>query len=147
MVATHFHEDCIVGLEAFHKANIPSYANESTLRLLNPTNVEKPKVPFKESIDLKVGEEKVLVQFFGEGHTLDNVAAYFPTEKVLFGGCLVKTMNASKGFLGDANVEAWPKTIREIKRTYPKVEVVIPGHGNSGGPELLDYTITLFEKD
>jgi metallo-beta-lactamase class B VIM len=28
---------------------------------------------------------------------------------------------------------------------YPQAEVVIPGHGKPGGPELLEHMHTLFE--
>jgi hypothetical protein len=40
-----------------------------------------------------------LTKFFGEGHTKDNVVAYFLSEKILFGGCLLKELEASKGYL------------------------------------------------
>jgi metallo-beta-lactamase class B len=58
---------------------------------------------------------------------------------------MVKSMNASKGNLEDANVKEWSNTIRKIKSKYPAASLVVPGHGNAGGQELLDYTITLFE--
>jgi metallo-beta-lactamase class B len=45
---------------------------------------------------------KITAKFFGEGHTKDNVVGYFPSENVMFGGCLVKELNASKGYLGFA---------------------------------------------
>jgi len=32
-----------------------------------------------------------------------------------------------------------------VKEKYPKVKTVIPGHGQTGGIELLDYTINLFK--
>ena len=52
---------------------------------------------------------------------------------------------ASKGFLGDANTEAWSETVRKIEQTYPGAKIVIPGHGKWGGTELFDYTIKLFD--
>ena len=71
--------------------------------------------------------------------------AYFPEDNVLFGGCLIKSVGAGKGYLGDANTIAWPGTVHKIKLKYPKTEIVIPGHGKWGGTELLDYTIELFK--
>lgn len=44
----------------------------------------------------------------------------------------------------DANVAAWAETIRKIKAKYTQTLVVIPGHGNAGGMELIDYTAKLF---
>jgi len=143
VVPTHFHEDCLGGLEAFHIRGIPSYANQMTIQLAD-TSVTLPQVGFEDRLELKVGEQKVFVDYLGEGHTKDNVVGYFPSEKVLFGGCLVKSLKAGKGYLGDANVEAWPETISKIKSKYPDIESVISGHGNAGGADLLDYTIEVF---
>ena len=71
--------------------------------------------------------------------------SYIPEDNLLFGGCMVKEVGAGEGNLEDANVTAWPTTIRAIKQTYPSLQVVVPGHGQAGGTELLDYTIELFE--
>jgi metallo-beta-lactamase class B len=73
------------------------------------------------------------------------VVAYFPTDQVLFGGCLIKEVGATVGYLGDANTSAWSETVTRVKANFPKVKTVIPGHGKVGGVDLLDYTIRLFE--
>jgi metallo-beta-lactamase class B len=86
-----------------------------------------------------------MVKYFGEGHTKDNVVGYFPSENILFGGCLIKELKATKGYLGDANIAQWPNTVERIKEQYPNIKIVIPGHGAIGGSELLDYTIKLFQ--
>lgn len=148
VVATHFHADCVGGLKAFHEHNIPSYAGQQTIKLLKEKEVDDQIFPlhsFDEHLVLKVGEQEVYAEFFGEGHTKDNVIGYFPEDRVMFGGCLIKETGAGEGNLEDANVEAWPVTIRNIKQKYPETAVVIPGHGKPGGTELLDYTISLFD--
>ncbi len=96
-------------------------------------------------MEVPVGNKKVINAFFGEGHTIDNIVSYFPHDKVLFGGCLIKTLGASKGYLGDANVNDWSKTVLAVKSKYGKAKVIIPGHGKPGNSELLDYTIELFK--
>src|SRR5690606_40138275 len=106
---------------------------------------EIPKNSFDNSIILKVGNKNVSVKFFGEGHTKDNVVGYFPSENIMFGGCLIKELNAGKGFLGDANVAQWSNTVEKVKMEYPNVKIVVPGHGEYGDRELLDYTIELFK--
>jgi len=146
IVATHFHEDCIAGLDAFHEKDIPSYAHDLTLSLINQSEHPLPKIGFQKATQLKVGNAFVQLLFLGQGHTRDNIVGYFQKEKVLFGGCLVKSLNASKGFVGDANIAAWPKTVKKVKLAFPEVEVVVPGHGNVGGTPLLDYTIALFSE-
>lgn len=145
IIPTHFHNDCLAGLTVFHDNNISSYANLKTIELAKENKYAVPNTGFTDSLVLKVGVEHVIVKFFGEGHTKDNVVGYFPSENILFGGCLIKEVGASKGYLGDANVGAWSGTVEKIKREHPGVAVIVPGHGQYGNKKLLDYTITLFK--
>lgn len=147
VVVTHFHDDCLGGLKQFHTSGAQSYANNKTIQLAQSRGVaELPASGFDQSFEFTVGGQAVLATFFGAGHTEDNVVGYVPSEEALFGGCLIKCMNASKGFLGDANLPAWPQTVRLIKEKHPRLKIVIPGHGPNGGSELLDYTIRLFQQ-
>ena len=147
IIPTHFHEDCVGGIEEFEKHNIQTYATSQTIELLknNGQNFSKPIKEFDNSQTLNIGNKKVYAEYFGAGHTKDNIIGYFPEDNALFGGCLIKKVGASKGYLGDANTDKWSETVRKIKFKYPKTKIVIPGHGKSGGTELFDYTIELFE--
>lgn len=147
VVATHFHNDCVGGLKEFHQQGIASYANQLTIDLLKKKNdgTPIPQHGFEKKLRLPVGQTEVFAEFLGEGHTKDNIVGYFPQEKALFGGCLVKELNADKGYLGDANVKAWPQTIRRLKEKYGDAQLVIPGHGSIGGSKLFDYTMELFK--
>ncbi|MEO0330530.1 MAG: subclass B1 metallo-beta-lactamase [Bacteroidota bacterium] len=145
IVINHFHTDCLGGLAEFHHRDIPSYANNLTLELAK----HKPVVPqhgFDDTLRLAVGQAEVINRFLGEAHTADNIVSYIPEDDLLFGGCMVKEVGAGEGNLEDANVLDWPTTIQKIKQTFPSLKIVIPGHGQAGGTELLDYTIELFEK-
>jgi len=142
VVATHFHEDCIGGLNEFHKNGVTSYATNKTIGLIKGEVV--PNNGFDTYLELGVGNEKLICEYLGEGHTVDNIISYFPSEKVMFGGCLIKSDGAGKGNLADANVREWSNTVQSLKRKYPEVRNVIPGHGKSDGLNLLDYTIKLF---
>lgn len=146
VIPTHFHADCLGGLQAFHEAGIRSYANELTLDLAKNSGVEIPKNGFRDSLTLEIGREKVVIKFLGQGHTRDNVVGYFPSEDVLFGGCLIKELDASKGYLGDASVDEWSATVEKVKKEFPRVKRVVPGHGEAGDSSLLDYTQKLFTK-
>ena len=95
-VPTHFHDDCLGGLNTFHDKGILSFAN-------------------------------------------------IPSQKVLFGGCLVKELEASKGNLADADTLAWSNTIQNLKVKFPEAQIIVPGHGKFGDRSLLDYTEKLFE--
>ena len=148
IIPTHFHTDCVGGLNEFHKQGVPSFASEQTRRILQEKNADPiPQNGFKDSMELLVGTKKVFAGFFGEGHTIDNIVGYFPENNVLFGGCLVKEEGAGKGNLEDANVSSWAATVQKLKQRFPKIQVVIPGHGRRGGSELFDYTIELFSTD
>lgn len=145
VIPTHFHDDCLGGLGAFHERSIPSYANTLTIELAEFNDALLPEHGFDKTLELQVGTKKVRAEFFGEGHTKDNIIGYFPNDKVIFGGCLIKEMKAGMGNLEDANVASWSQTVLNVKGKYPDTKVVIPGHGKTGGIELLDYTIELFK--
>lgn len=145
VIPTHFHDDCLGGLKAFHENGIPSFAYFKTIELAKDNNSVAPQKGFKEPLVLKLGDDNITAKFFGEGHTKDNIVGYFPREKVLFGGCLIKETGASKGYLGDANVVEWSNTVERIKKEYPDVRIVVPGHGKFGNRKLLDYTVDLFK--
>jgi metallo-beta-lactamase class B len=146
VIPTHFHTDNLGGLAEFHKHNIPSYAYFSTIDYAEKNGYTIPQNSFDSKLELPVGTKKVYVEFLGEGHTRDNIIGYFPHDKVLFGGCLIKEIGAGKGNLEDANVKDWAETVKKLKQQYPDAKVVIPGHGKLGGTELLDYTIDLFRQ-
>ncbi len=146
VVVNHFHDDCLGGLKGFHDEDITSYANNLTIELAKKDSVEIPQNGFNQRLVLKLGSKKVITQFFGEGHTKDNTVSYLESENVLFGGCMIKSLKASKGYLGNANVSEWSNTVAKVKATFPKTEKVIPGHGKVGDSELLHYTIGLFNK-
>ena len=146
VVVTHFHDDCLAGLAAFHSRAVPSYATYATVELARKNDNALPSQGFDSLLEITVGNKKVVNQFFGEGHTTDNIVSYLPSEEVLFGGCLIKEVGAGKGNLADANLSAWANTVRRIKQTYPNVKYVVPGHGTAGGMELLDYTAKMFSE-
>lgn len=145
VVATHFHEDCLGGLQAFQQRGVHTYASHRTIALAKANHTAVPAYSFDTELYLEVGNEKVQVLYPGKGHTHDNVVGYFPKAEAMFGGCLIKELGAGKGNLADADTVAWSQTVAELKASYPRVKYVIPGHGKVGGPELLDYTIRLFE--
>lgn len=146
IIPTHFHNDCLGGLKAFDKHQIPSYAYFKTIALAKENKYAVPQNSFNDSLVLKIGDEKVTAKFLGEGHTRDNVVGYFAADHIMFGGCLIKELDATKGYLGDANVADWSGTVEQVKKAYPDVKIIVPGHGDYGDKALLDYTIALFRK-
>ena len=146
IVVTHFHVDNLGGLDAFHRKNIPSYAKSETIEIARSKNSTPPRIGFEYRLQLQLGKKKIINEFLGEGHTSDNIISYIPSEKVLFGGCLIKSLGAGKGNLMDANVAEWSNSVRKLKNKYKDAKIAIPGHGKFGGVDLLDYTIALFDR-
>ncbi|MEJ6355620.1 IMP family subclass B1 metallo-beta-lactamase, partial [Pseudomonas aeruginosa] len=74
----------------------------------------------------------------GPGHTQDNVVVWLPEKKILFGGCFVKPDGL--GNLGDANLEAWPKSAKILMSKYGKAKLVVSSHSEIGNASLLQRT-------
>lgn len=144
LVITHFHADCLGGAAAFRAAAIPCYAGNKTIAFTRQKKMFVPENGFDSVQQFDLNGAQVTARYFGAGHTLDNTVGYFTKDSVLFGGCLVKELDADKGYLGDADTASWPATIARLKQAYPGVKRVIPGHGVTGGKQLLDYTYELF---
>ena len=63
------------------------------------------------------------------------------SERILAGGCAVRA--AASGGLGNlshASVADWAAAIARVQAAYPDARLVLPGHGDTGGPELLAHT-------
>lgn len=77
----------------------------------------------------------------GAGHAPDNIVVYFPRQRVLFGGCLLRPDTATTvGNVADADVGHWPHTVAAVRATYPLARVVVPGHGAIGDRRVLTAT-------
>lgn len=144
VVVNHFHKDAAGGLNAFAKAKIPSYASEKTAALLAKDSL-RITYPFAESQTVLLKGDTIYNRYFGAAHSRDNIVSYIPSEQAIYGGCMVKSVDAQKGNLADADIDEWSNTIAKIKTEYPEATLIIPGHGMFGGQELLDYTISLFQ--
>lgn len=144
-VITHSHEDRSAGLEQLIELGIPTYASKATNELLKEQGRAEAKNEFNESVFelLKGGIE---VFYPGPGHSQDNHVVWLPKAKILFGGCLVRFQSAEDlGNTADANIESWDQSVQAIADRYPRIGIVVPGHGAVGGKELLEHTKTLVQ--
>ena len=143
-VPNHWHSDCIGGLEYLNKHDVKSYANQMTIDIAKKEELPLPKQGFKDSLSLKLNNTEINCYYLGMGHSTDNIVVWIPSEKILFPGCMVKDIQSKTlGNLSDANAEEWQKTIQKIIDKFPSTEIVIPGHGEIGGKELLTHTLKL----
>jgi glyoxylase-like metal-dependent hydrolase (beta-lactamase superfamily II) len=96
---------------------------------------EPPMQTFDKSpYIVKDGSREVRFYFFGWAHTRGDGFVYLPKEKVLCTGDAA--VNGPYNFTADANVGNWPKVVRSAQALGALK--VLPGHGPSGGPEILD---------
>jgi len=146
-VPNHWHDDNLGGLESLHAKGIKSYANQMTIDLAKANGKPVPRQGFTDLLRLDLRGDIVECHYLGGGHTADNIVVWIPSEKILFAGCMVKDIH-SKGLgnLSDAKPEEWAPTIQKVMEKFPDAKIVIPGHGQIGGKELLEHTSRLLIK-
>jgi len=147
LIVGHFHDDCMGGLEYIQSENIPSLANWMTIEKCRELALPIPSDSFRDSLIFSFQGLTIDCRYFGGGHTQDNITVYLPDKKILFGGCLIRSLNAQNlGNLADAQVDQWAATVSTLMNKYPDAEVVVPGHGNFGSPEMLSNTLDLIHR-
>lgn len=142
-VVTHFHEDSSGDIALLNELNIKTYATSLTNKLLRSDQKEESsdEIP-GDAFEFVDGIASVY--YPGAGHTEDNIVVWLPNEKILFGGCFVKSLNnKTLGYTGDAHIDEWPDSIQNVINRYPDVKLVVPGHGEIGDISLLTHTQTL----
>ena len=140
-IATHFHYDRVGGIGAVSKRGIPVFANPLTIGLALDAGLPVPR-PLHQLEKHKQQLGGIEAFYPGAGHTIDNIVAWIPEDRVLFGGCLVKATTAPDlGNIADADVSAYPKTLRRLIHAY-QPRHVIPGHGTVAG-DSLGHTLAL----
>jgi metallo-beta-lactamase class B VIM len=145
-ISTHFHADRVAGVDTLTAAGVTTFGTPLTSRLAAAEGNEVPALTLGGLAEpgdaIRIGPVEVF--YPGPGHAPDNLVVYVPEVRVLFGGCAVhEAARRTAGNVSDADLEAWPTSIRRVQSRYPEVEIVVPGHGVPGGSELLDHTIAV----
>ena len=139
-VVTHFHEDASNDLPLLNDLNIKTYATSLTNQLLT----SKKKEAASNEISTNAFElvDGVMDVFYpGGGHSPDNIVVWMPQEKILFGGCFVRSLRAkSLGNTEDAVISEWSNSIQKVINRYSDIKLVVPGHGKIGDASLLTHT-------
>jgi metallo-beta-lactamase class B len=126
-VITHDHADRAGGLAALERRHIPVSALDLTVAKLTRRGVHGV-TPLFAARDGAVKDARGFEAFYpGAGHASDNIVLHFPG--LTYGGCLVKSLAAGDlGFTGDADLAAWPASVRNVSARYTDATIV-PGHG------------------
>jgi metallo-beta-lactamase class B len=167
-IDTGYHIDNMGGNQAFLEARIPVYGSDLTAKLIQEEAKQSRQTilstigdqksgayktalnmtfpppdhtfPIKAGLVLTFGDESVQVIFPGPSQAPDKVAVYFPTRRLLFGSCMVIGMD-QLGNTADADMNRWPEAIKQLER-FPS-DVIVPGHGDRLGADLLQHTLEL----
>jgi metallo-beta-lactamase class B VIM len=147
-VVTHSHHDRIGGSAALLSRGIRISAHPLTRQLASEQGLPIPEALAElaeAESTARVGPAELF--YPGPGHTRDNLMVWLPESRVLFGGCAVRAASAKGlGNVAHADTAAWPSSIQRALERYGAAEVVVPGHGEAGGPELLRHTLSLFQR-
>lgn len=145
-ISTHFHLDRSAGIAVLNNRNIATWASKQTNQLLAEQGWAQASHEF-EGDEASLLDGVIEAYYPGPGHAMDNIVVWLPSSKILHGGCIIREMDTQGlGYTADGSVPDWFNSIENIIQRYPLVEVVIPGHGEPGGAELLAHTKELTEQ-
>jgi metallo-beta-lactamase class B len=144
--ATHFHEDRTAGLEYFQQQGVRTYTTKQTDSISQQRGMKRAEFLMHKDTSFKLGQYTFQVYYPGHGHAPDNIVIWFPKERILYGGCLIKsTADKTLGNLGDASTEAYATTIKTVQEKCKDPKHIITGHNDWKDTGSLQHTLKLAE--
>jgi glyoxylase-like metal-dependent hydrolase (beta-lactamase superfamily II) len=159
VIVTHYHADHIYGLQEFQRAGARIIAHRGALEYLNSDlarsrleasraqlapwiDAQTRLVPADEWIDgpreLLIGQTRFMLMPVGPAHTLEDLAVFVPSQKVLFAGDLV--FRGRVPFVGQAHSGEWIQALDRLLAL--NADVVVPGHGPMTREARADMELT-----
>jgi glyoxylase-like metal-dependent hydrolase (beta-lactamase superfamily II) len=157
LTTTHFHPEHAFGAKPF-EAGVTYVANASQAaelvekgreyvemfssfgpglaQLLADVELIPPDLAYEGRLRIELGGREVELIDAGPAHTKGDQLVWLPAERIVFAGDLIE--NAFFPILpdGDADGGWWLGALDAIAALEPRV--VVGGHGEVGGPELID---------
>lgn len=145
--ATHSHEDRAGGLNFYRQKGIKTYTIKATDQILKLENQKRAEFIIPNDTTFTVGQHTFEVYYPGKGHAPDNIVVWFDKDKLLYGGCFVKSAEAKDlGYLGDADVKEWEKSLQKVQAKFKNPIYIIPGHDDWRNTESLKHTLRMVRK-
>jgi len=161
IINTNYHPDRAGGNPYWQSIGCEIHATEKTNQLMKSdwvsicaftrrSNPDFPEIPLVlptriHNGNFKLQEGKIEVLYLGSSHTEDGVFVYFPDEKLLYGGCILKSF---LGNLEQANLQEYPETLQKLKKLNLEIVTIIAGHGQPiHDKSLIDQTLKLLEEN
>lgn len=146
-IATHFHEDRTGGLEYYKHQGIKTYTTKQTDELSKKRGMKRAEFLMNNDSVFNVGEYAFQTYFPGQGHAPDNIVIWFGKEKILYGSCLVKSVEDNTlGNLADANIKEYATTIKNVQRKFENPKYIITGHNDWTSKKSLEHTLKMAQK-
>ncbi|GAB3998272.1 BcII family subclass B1 metallo-beta-lactamase [Spirosoma daeguense] len=146
-IVTHAHDDRVGGIRALQKVGVRVISTKKTAQNTVKRGYPSPEAILSNDTTFIIGNEPVRCYYPGAGHTDDNIVVWLPNQRILHGGCLVKSIGVfGMGNLADANVKAWPQSMRNVLNQFGTARVVVPGHEEWSDVKALEHTLKLVEK-
>lgn len=143
-IATHFHDDRSAGLEYYSRQGIRTYTTRRTDDMSKARDKKRAQFLIDKDTTFTVGQYSFQTIYPGKGHTSDNIVLWFEKEKILYGGCLIKsTEDDDLGYLGDASVQDYAQTVKRVVQKCKDPKFVIPGHGDWTNTASLLHTLKM----
>ena len=146
-LSTHYHDDRTAGLTFLKSRGVKTYTSKQTRDLCRQHKEPEAEFYFLNDTVFTVGNRQFETYYPGKGHTADNLVVWFEKERILYGGCLVKsTENQGLGNIADAHLDNWARSIRKVIKKYPDPDFVIPGHFGWENNTGLKHTLHLLQQ-
>ncbi|GAB3714503.1 BcII family subclass B1 metallo-beta-lactamase [Spirosoma flavus] len=146
-IVTHAHDDRVGGIRALQKAGVRVVSTKLTAQNAVKRGYPSPEPILPNDTTFTIGNQPIRPYFPGAGHTDDNIVVWLPNQRILYGGCLVKSVAVfGMGNLADANLTVWPQSMRNVIKEFGSARVVVPGHEDWGDAKALEHTLQLVTK-
>lgn len=146
-IATHSHEDRTGGINFYKKKGVRTFTSRKTDDISSSTGQARAEYIFEKDTLFDIGGKKFETYFAGEGHTKDNITIWFQNERILYGGCLIRSIDSKGlGYYAEGNVDEWDNTIKRLKRKFKRPNFIIPGHADWTSKKSLNHTLKIIRK-
>lgn len=147
LVNTHIHTDHTSGNKFYKGQTIIAGGNYYKDFWIKEDGADGlPTVWVKDSLVISIGDETVtILNLPFSAHTQSDLMVYLHNRKMLFGGDVILNHQAPALFSAyNASVDGYLKAFDLVQGRFD-ITKVVPGHGEVGGPELINNYRTFFK--